>query len=132
MTDIKIGDKVRVLSNNSYHPHPEGGYQATVVKVGRKYATATFPMTRKWLGREESYERTVEFDMTTGNERGGHSSIGYRVRSLAQLEQDERRAAAMVTLTAHNVKLEETWNRRFTLEQVEALAEVVKTFGDPE
>ena len=127
-TDIKVGAEVRVFSNSSYHPNPEGGYRATVVKVARKYATATFPMTRKWVGREESYEQTVEFDMTTGIERDGHSSFGYRVRTLAQLEQDARRAAAMEVLTANHVKLEEFRVRRFTLEQVEALAEVVKTF----
>jgi len=130
MADIKIGDEVRVLSNNSYHPHPEGGYKATVTKVGRKYATATFPATRKWLGREEQYERPVEFDMTTGIERDGHSSFGYRVRTLAQLEQDERRAAAMATLTAHHIAID--YGHRLTLEQIESLAEVVKTWDGTE
>ena len=127
-TDIKVGDEVRVLSNNSYHPHPEGGYRATVIKVGRKYAAATFTTTRKWLGREESYEQTVEFDMATGVERDGGFSIGHRVRTLAQLEQDGRRAAAVDTLTAHRVKLETDYRHPFTLEQIEALAEVVKTW----
>lgn len=88
MTDIKVGDEVRLVTYSSRRGRetPEGGHRGTVTKVGRKYATAAF----------EDAGREVSFDMETGAERGDYGS--YYVRTPAQVEADERRHAAVALL----------------------------------
>ena len=129
MTDIKAGDEVRVFSRNKYHPAPEGGQVATVTKVGRRYAAAAWEVTEKlWLGedRERRAERTIEFDMETGYEKGTNSSYGRYVKTPAQLEVDAREDAAISSLLDRKIRLD--FGHGLTLEQIEALAEVVKSW----
>lgn len=127
MTDIKPGDEVRVLKRRSRHdPFPADGYAATVTKVGRKYATATYEVTgTDSSGGERRYERSVEFDMETGIERGHSSMSGYYVRSPEQFERDKRRAAARDLLRDHGIEFSQR-HPLPTLEQLEELAAVVK------
>lgn len=63
MSSLKPGDEVRVFGGSGRRdPGPPGGYPATVTRVARKYATATYTSGG-------GYEWTVEFDMETGWER---------------------------------------------------------------
>lgn len=74
---IKTGDEVRVFSSREDRPAPDGGWPATVVTMGRKYATATFHL--------EGYgERVIQFDATTGAERDSGAPRGIYVRSAGQ------------------------------------------------
>ena len=131
MTDIKIGDEVRVIDRSPYHKNPEGGHPATVVKVGRKYATATYETTHTdFRGKERRTERAVEFDMATGREKGSNTNYGLRVETPEQAELAARKSAADAALLARKIRLD--FGHGLTLEQIEALAEVVKTFGDAE
>lgn len=123
--NVKEGDEVRVFLWR--RSDPEGGNRATVTKIGRKYATATWGEARLWLGREEAVQRSIDFDMETGNERNGrtHGTGGSYVRTLEQVALDERRRAAAKALFTAGISISDP--SRFTLEQVEVLAEVAKT-----
>lgn len=131
MPDIKVGDEVRVLKRgrSRYEAFPEGGYTGTVTKVARKYATATYVRERTAYP-PGPVEETVEFDMETGKLRSGtdySSNYGLYVRTPEQYEAEQRRSAAMTALGGHGVNLD-AMRYRFTLEQIEALAEVVKSW----
>jgi hypothetical protein len=125
--DIKTGDEVRVFSRNKYHPGPEDGQVATVTKAGRRWATAAWEvMERYCFGGERSAERTIEFDMETGYEKGANSSYGRYVKTPAQVELDARENAAVASLLARKIRLDR--GHGLALEQIEALAEVVKSW----
>jgi len=131
MTDLKPGDEVRVFDRSRYHPSPEGGYAGTVRKVGRKYATAAYEVTdTDWNGKPRTSTRTVEFDMSDGTERNGRSRWHLQVRTPAQAEQDKRREIALAVLKDQGIEFRTGRERRLTLEQIEALAEVARTFTD--
>ena len=125
MSDFKVGDEVRVITHTGYRKSPEGGHRATVVKIGRKYGTATYTRHRTAYP-PGPVEETIEFDLTTGRERGSTSNYSTRVKTLEEVALDERRAAADKILFDAGVSI----RHRPTLEQVEALAEVVKTWED--
>lgn len=129
MTLIKVGDPVRVLSNHPYRRTPEGGHRAVVTNVARKYATATYK-----IGPEAHHERTIEFEIATGLERGSTGTYSTRVQTLEQVELRDRRASAENTLRRIGLQFTASGHRdRLTLEQIEALAEVAKSFTtDPE
>lgn len=130
MTEIKVGDEVRILKHRSRHDSfPEDGYTGIVTKVARKYATATYTRQRTAYPAGP-VEDTVEFDMQTGKvrERGDYASnYSLYVRTAEQYEADQRHNAAFAALRERGVLLE-TARHPFTLEQIEALAEVVKTW----
>lgn len=128
MTTFTVGQEVRILSRRSrYSRVPEGGYVGTVVKVGRKYATATYVIVSEGYGDgEQRRERTIEFDIRTGIERGASSSYGDYVKTPEQLEAGKRQAQALATLKAAG--FETRRGHHPSPELVEALAEVVRTF----
>ena len=126
MTPIKPRDEVRVLSNHPYRRTPEGGYRGTVTNVARKYATATYR-----IGTESHHERTIEFEIATGLERGSVGNYGTYVRTPEQVEMETRRRDAIALLLVHKIRLEPA-GHGLSLEQIEALAEVAKTFTTPE
>jgi hypothetical protein len=133
MTPIKAGDEVRVFDYSRYHPSPEGGWAAVVVKVARKYATATYEVTdTDWNGKPRTSTRTVEFDISDGTERGGRSRWDLQVRTPAQAEQDKRRKLALAELREHGIEFRAGRERNFSLDQIEALAEVARTFTETE
>lgn len=130
MSDIKVGDEVRILKHSTrYSSFPEDGYTGTVTKVARKYATAAY-VRQRTAYPAGPVEETVEFDMQTGRVRDNSANYGIYVQTAEQYEHDQRRSAAMAVLTAHHIELKLGHARSFTLEQIEALAEVVKTWED--
>ena len=127
MADINPGDEVRVIEGRRYGSGQI--WAGRIAKVARKYATAEYETTRTdWNGKPKREKRTVEFDMTTGWERGTYGTYGIRVRTPAQIEEQERRAGALAEIKAHGIEFKSGRERMLTLEQVEALAEVVKTW----
>ena len=124
MADIKPGDEVRVL--NTRGSFPKDGYAGIVTKVARKYATATY-IRQRTAYPAGPVEETVEFDMQTGQARENYTtSYGIYVLTAEQRERDQRREAANTVLTARKIRLD--FGHGLTLEQVESLAEVVKTW----
>ena len=127
MADIKPGDEVRVIEGRRYGSNRI--WTGRIAKVARKYATAEYETTRTdWNGKPKAEKRTVEFDMATGWERGTYGTYGIQVRTPAQIDEQERRAGALAEIKAHGVEFKAGRERALTLEQVEALAEVVKTW----
>ena len=127
MDTIKVGDQVRIIGSNLYRKSPEAGHRATVIKVGRKYATATYTRMRTAHPAGEVTE-TIEFDITTGREKGSTSNYGARVETPEQVELRARQSAAEDVLSTRKIRLD--FGHGLTLEQIEALAEVVKTWED--
>lgn len=117
MIDIQEGDEVRVYDvNGSRRGQPEGGWVGTVEKVGRTLAHIDYPGGH---GAEQ-------FRLSDGrrNDRYGHQYF----RTLAQADEWDRRVSAASILRDRGVELS---NRHsFTLEQIEALAEVVQAWRD--
>ena len=129
MADINPGDEVRVLKHrNRYDQFPEDGYTGTVTKVARKYATATY-VRQSTAYPPGPVEVAVEFDMQTGKVRDEDRHYGIYIRTAGQYEHDQRESEAIAVLREHNISLDFT-RRKFALEQIEALAEVVKTWED--
>lgn len=128
MSTVKEGDEVRVFNRSRYASTPEGGYEAVVTRVGRKYATAEYERARTdFMGRPIGAAGTVEFDMATGHEKGDEYGNGLRVLTPAQVEAEARETAARAVLRGVGVDI--TARSSLTREQIEALAEVAKTFG---
>jgi hypothetical protein len=119
---INPGDEVRVFGRPSrYSKSPPDGYKGTITKVGRKYATATYDLDGGLF--------TIEFDMRDGCERGSVGTHARRVRTPAQVEQDNRREVALTAIRDGGLEFRSGYPpSRLTLEQLEALAEVVKTW----
>ena len=125
---IKVGDKVRVIMSRRYgHGKIWAG---RVTKVARKYATAEYEVETTYLnGKPKREKRTIEFDMATGIDRYAHGgTYGDRVRTPAQLEEADRRTGALAALRDHGIEFRPGRERTLTLKQVEALAEVVKSW----
>jgi hypothetical protein len=117
VSGYKVGDEVRVLDINNRHP--EGGWPGEVVKVGRTLVTVAY------LGAF-TRDGTEQFRIDTGrkNDDYGH----YRIETPEQVAEVARRKAAVALLRERGVELS---NRAtFTLEQIEALAEVVRNWED--
>jgi hypothetical protein len=126
MSEFKAGDEVLVFINRRHVHTPEGGWPGTVTKVSRKYAIAEYDYEYTSIGRSVTDRRSVEFDMTNGHERGDASSYGIRVRTPGQVAQDQRRRTALAALKAAGIEFRPGREYTLTLEQAEALAEVVK------
>jgi predicted secreted protein len=132
MADYKVGDEVRVFHRDRYTPGAPSGYAGKVTKAARRYATAEYERTRKvvpWHDETETVTDSVEFDMATGVERG-YQHNGRLVKTPAQVAEDERRKEAIYVLKEAGIEFRLGRERSFTLEQVEALAEVVKDWED--
>jgi hypothetical protein len=127
---VKVGDEVRITPRRSskYDTTPEGGYAGTVIKVARKYATAAFVLAYESGGQQRRMDKTVEFDISTGIERGAFNQQGYLVRTPEQIERDNRESAAHAVLRDRGIEFRLGRSRSFSLELLEALAEVVRTF----
>jgi|SRR5215469_9226333 len=130
MTGLQIGDEVRIFSHSRYYPAPAGGWAGIVTKVGRKYATASYETqdTNSWSRETSTSRRTIEFGMEIGIERGGTSSTSLYVRTLEQVADDSRKAAALAALRAHGIEISLARDSAVTTQQIEQLAGVVKTW----
>ena len=132
MTSFKPGDEVRVLRSRSHRRGPvppEGGYRGTVTSVGRKYASAVFEeiLTHPDSAGERRRDREISFDMETGIVRA--DTDGWYVRTPEQLDRDERRKATLFLLGEHGIEIKLGYANSLTLEQIEALAEVARSFS---
>jgi hypothetical protein len=116
MTTLKPGDEVRVLGPaRRYRDMPEGGYPGTVVKAGRRYATA-----------EAERLGSVTFDMETGLERGGGFDL--RVKTPERVAADYRADQACKVL--YQAGFEIRVGRHPSGELLEALAAVAENFKE--
>lgn len=115
MTDIEVGQEVRVLPIGlTYNQDaPPGGWVGRIVKITPKQVHIEYG----------DRPRTDVFSRE--HQTTSHAGIYRRFRTLPQVEEYDRSHAAMRVLRERNIKLDP---RDFTLEQVEALAEVVKTW----
>lgn len=112
---VKVGDEVRVFDINARRRgQPHGGWVGTVVKVGRI------------LAHVEYQGRTQTFELSTG-----YRNDNYRHQHFETLEQVDVNARCKTAVDVLRERGVELSNRRsFTLEQIEALAEVVKTWTE--
>lgn len=125
---VNPGDEVRVIEGRRRYGR-SNIWTGRITSVARKYATAEYEVDTTYLnGKPKREKRTIEFDMATGYERYTYGTYGSRVRTPAQLDRAERHAAAVALLKAHHLEFAPGHANSFTLEQVEALAEVVKTW----
>lgn len=116
MAAIREHDKVRVFDvNGSRSGQPEGGWIGTVVKVGRTLAHIDY----------EGARETQTFRLNDGRRNDDYAHRYFL--TLAEAAERDRIGAADETLRAHGVEL--SYRRTFTLEQREALADVVRTWG---
>ena len=122
MTGIKAGDEVRVYDVNSA-PARRGqhdpGEPGKVVKVGRT------------LVHIEYFHRTETFRIEDGrrNDNYGHQWF----LTLEQAEVKDRRRAAEDALRSVGLQFTSSGRRdSLTLEQIEALAEVARSFSPEE
>jgi hypothetical protein len=132
MTGYEVGQEVRVFEHRRGVRNPDDGYPGTVTKVGRKYGTAEYDITTtNWNGEPHVWHRSVVFCLDSGTERDG-GSYAVKVRTPAQVAEDQRRSAALSVIKSAGIEFRIGRERRFTLEQVEALAEVVKGWDGAE
>jgi hypothetical protein len=114
MTAIKVGDEVVVTSRRR---RDVARYPGEIVKVGRA------------LVQIRSNGRVETFRIDTGviNDKYGGSWF----ETPEDATRRERKAAAQSVLREHHITLDFS-RHRFTLEQVEALAEVARSFTTPD
>ncbi|MBN6054547.1 hypothetical protein JYK22_21575, partial [Nonomuraea sp. RK-328] len=114
----RVGDEVRVFDvNGARRGQPSGGWVGKVIKVGRKYVTV------EYLGR------TDQFEIDSG--RRANDAYGHRrIKTPEQVALDARWQTALDDLRARRVELRQ--GHKFTLEQVEALAEMARSFASTE
>jgi hypothetical protein len=105
--DLKVGDRVQVFE--SFRRQPQGGLDATVVKVGRKLITVKY-------GHCESVFRLENGRI---NNDYGHSWI----RTVEQAAEDLRRKELVQRLRDGGVDLRV--GTQFAMETLEALVNVV-------
>lgn len=110
---VKQGDEVRIFDQNGARiGQPEGGWPGTVVKIGRSLVTI------EYRGKQDPFR----LDTRVINDRYGHRWF----KTLEQAAEDERLRVALATLKAHSIRLDS--GHGLTVEQIEALAEVARTF----
>jgi hypothetical protein len=135
MTDIKVGDEVRVLpTRHTLRRQPQWrlsaeGYRGTVIRTGKKYATATYEYIWTVDGTETRRTGEIVFDMESGCQRGSNE---FYVRTPEQLARTERLKTALFHLENVGVEVSSAARLLLTVEQIEALAEVAKTFTEQE
>jgi hypothetical protein len=118
--DIKAGDEVRVFDQNGRQMgQPAGGWVGRVAKTGRTLAYVTYPGA--WPPEGE------KFSMSDGY----RPNDGYRHRYILTMDEvarRERRASAMAAINAAHVEITLSHRAAFSVERLEELAAVVKTW----
>ena len=117
MSDIKVGDEVRVFDRYNLRSRAED-YPGRIVKVGRTLVTVSY-------GPEGGCSREDQFRMDTGRINDGYGNLSFR--TLAQLEREQRAQVAIEVLK--EAGLEIGIGRSPSPELLVALAAVVETFG---
>jgi hypothetical protein len=113
MSDYKVGDPVTVYASVR---GDSGGQPGEIVKVGRT-------LVRIRYGRQEQ-----AFRMDTQQSNDKQYGYGTYFRTEEQAHEADRESEATTLLREHGIEL--TLGSRLTLEQVEALAEVVRSWED--
>ncbi|MFD9950871.1 hypothetical protein ACFWYW_59065 [Nonomuraea sp. NPDC059023] len=119
MLNVRVGDEVIVCEPNGRNSRH---CVATVTAVRRKLFTVQADIS--WL--------SGDYRLDTGRQNGG-STVGYGppfVKTMAQHQLDRRMSDALAVLSAHRVTLDR--GHKLTLEQVEAIAELVRPADSPE
>ena len=121
MGGIQAGDEVRVYDVNGKRVgQPEGGWRGKVVKVGRTLAHIHYG--------DPHWTRTETFTLEDGqrNDRYGRQWF----LTMDEAARRERLYVALSVLGGHGITLDH--GNSLTLEQIEALAEVARTFSPEE
>lgn len=113
MADIKVGDEVRVFKPYIRNGQTDG-IPGTVVKIGRKLVDI------------EHHGHTEKFRLENGQLAGSSYGNIYFL-TLGEVAERQRRRAAEDVLRERKIRLES--GHDLTLEQVEALADLVRSFG---
>lgn len=112
----EVGDTLRVFNvNGGRMGWPADGYVGTVTKAGPKLFTV-----------EYGSRSTTVFRQKDGRSNDAYRHVWVETPEQAALEQREAKADA--ALREHGVVLERRSRIRLTVEQLEALAEVARTF----
>lgn len=112
MGDLKVGDEVRIFDQNGRRMgQPDSGWPGTVAKIGRT------------LVHIECRGRTSQYRLDSHRNSDGFKWFS-TLDEVAEMERAER---ARQTLREHRITLD--FGHGLTLEQVEALADVARTFG---
>lgn len=111
---IEVDQEVRVLPLGLIMNYgaPPGGWVGHITKITPKQVHIKYG------------DITDVFDRRSQRIRYG--DIARKFRTLPQMEMDERRRAAGAILREHGIELSK--RRNYSLEQVEALAEVARTW----
>jgi hypothetical protein len=111
---LEVGDRVQVFDINGRRMgQPAGGWDGTVVKVGRKLITVQY----------QSAHNTKAFRLDSGsaNDDYGHQ----HVRTVEQATADLRRAEALRRLRDAGVTIECSRINAYSTQTLEALAAVL-------
>lgn len=112
MLDVKAGDTVTLHGGSRWTSSRE----VIVSRVARKYFYVPL------------HGREAAFSLETGHSRDHTAGTGVWVTTRAMDEAARRRTEALKTLEDHEVILDSLRNHHLTTEQLEALAEIAKTF----
>ncbi len=119
MSNIEVGQEVRVFDSTYWAEKsgmPADGWVGHIIKITPKQVHVKYGE----IGRVDIFKRE--------GQRIAHGDIGRRFRTLPQVAADERWRDAMRAIRKAGIRLED--ERSFAVEQIEALAEVVKTWED--
>lgn len=111
--ELKVGQEVRVFDQNGRRMgQPDGGWPGVVTKVGRKLVAIEYS------------NRSAQFRLDTQviNDGYGHRYF----ETPEQVIRHQRLGRALKALHDHQIMLGR--GHRLTVEQIEALAEVARTF----
>lgn len=109
------GQEVRVFARNAKKlggGHPEGGWPGVVVKLGPKFVTAQYNGT------------TQTFHVDGGTSTDAYSQ--YLLKSLEQIEHEERTALALAVLERHGFSADPQ-RRHIPLTTIEAVAALLES-----
>jgi hypothetical protein len=126
--NINVGDEVRVkpASYRRHDKHPRDGYPGRITKVARKYATAEYTLEYADSSGLNSSTRIIEFDMETGRERDNNTNYPAYVYTPEMMDRKIRWEAALAILKDGDLEIRLGRVHSFTLEYLEALAEVIE------
>lgn len=117
LADLQVGDRVQVFDvNGARRGQPKGGWDGTVVKIGRKLIYITYAGSR---GGRSGDGDAFRIDTGQRNDDYGHQHI----KTIEQAAENQRRGDAIERL--RNGGLELTRRVEISTETLEALVAVL-------
>jgi hypothetical protein len=111
--DLKVGDRVQVFDvNGSRLGQPKGGYDGTVVKMGRKLVTVKY----------DHGESVFRLETGQANDAYGHQHL----RTVEQAAEDLRKTEAMQQLREVGLDVQRDRRRDFSVDTLKKIVEIVK------